>query len=239
MKRAIIFSMFIFAVSIIEPKISWAVVKFADDEIKKDFDLIYEQYEVIQKLYDQLSISDLTYVIRYGEGKDHHVDGLIETDGKNIYLTLNKYGQYSLQAKFAHEAAHALQFETGRIAFFRNNRGEWSGVNIDVWDEAEAFQMMIPVANGADYCGIMKGESRKTGLYKFKRKLEDYGFERAAQYLSHTYKHLSLEHKNNPTVAQEASNVFWAKRGCKFFYKPYKSELINSNYCLIDNLAKE
>ncbi len=222
MKRIFLFSMVMMAMSFLQLHVSWAVVKFADEAIKTDFEKIFEKYELIQKLYAQLSASELTYIIRYGNVKGK-IEGLFETDGQNFYLTFKKHGEFSLQAQFAHEATHTLQFEAGRIGFFQDSLGQWKPVNIDLWDEAEAFQMMAYVATGADLSGSMGGKA-STNLYRFKKKLEDFGFEKAARWLKGVYPKLSLENLNNPTTGIETLNTIWQKRGCKFFCLPYQSE---------------
>jgi hypothetical protein len=217
MKRAILFTLLLVSLTV-ESKISLAVVKFADEKIEADFNRIYEKHELIKSLYAQLSSSDLTYIIRYGNVAGH-VDGLFETDGENLYLTFNGDGQFSLQAQFAHEATHALQFEAGRIAFFKNKAGIWKALYIDVWDEAEAFLMMIPVATGVDLNGTGT-RLKRTNLKQFKSKLDLYSFEKAAEWLSNVYPNLDLEHQNNPIFGEGL------QKGSKYLYVPYNAQTV-------------
>ena len=201
-------------------QISRATVEFADKQIRNDVARICQEFELIKQMFTQLCESKYIYVIKYGvvEG---HADAVFETDGEKLYLIFKKFGEYSLQAKFAHEATHALQFEREEIAFFQDRTGGWTAVNIDIWDEAEAFQNMITVATGTDLSGCM-GKNANTNLRRFKRKLEDKGFVGAAQWLRSIYRSLEFERKNNPFVNQNQLNTIWMKRGCKFFYIPYQ-----------------
>jgi hypothetical protein len=224
MKPIILFSLFVLTFMIIKPEFSFAVVKFADKRIEEDIQRLYDRYPLIKKQLDKLSSSGLTYVIRYGYVEKQY-DGIFETDGYNLYLTFRqtKGHSYSLQVCFAHEATHALQFENGQIGFRQNKDGDWSAVNIDLWDEAEAFKTSLEVASPADLC---LGD-----LSIFKMKYETEGFEKAAQWLSCLYPTLSLERKNNPDV----NNIgivgrFFIKMGYKLFCEAYQpSEMLQQD----------
>ena len=227
MKSKRYFLLLVLTTLILDLNISLAIVRFADDTIRKDIESILEKYELIRKQYDQLSSSDFVYIIRYGKVRGR-ADGAFETDGKNLYLTFKKTGKYSLETRFAHEATHAMQFEEGKIGFCQSKTGEWSPVNLDIWDEAEAFQMMIPVATCADLTGCMDREV-STNLRRFKRKLEALGIEKAAQWLSNIYPKLSIIPQHNPTVGPEKLNTVLRKRGFKFFYNPYQPPWVHTN----------
>ena len=59
MKRIILIILFL----VYSSSVNLAVVIFAGERIKKDFDYIIEKYHVIQQLIEQLSVSDMTYII--------------------------------------------------------------------------------------------------------------------------------------------------------------------------------
>lgn len=216
MKPKILLSLLVLTFVTSKPEFSLAVVKFADKRIEEDIQRIYDRYPLIKKQFDKLSSSELTYVIRYGHDKELY-DAIFETDGHNLFLTFRKTKEYSysLQVCFAHEATHALQFERGQIGFRQNKGGDWSAVNIDLWDEAEAFKTSLEVAGPAD---LSLGD-----LGMFKMIYETGGFEKAAQWLSNLYPTLSLERKNNPDVTNlKMVNRFFIKRGCKLFCEAYQ-----------------
>lgn len=199
-----------------KPEFSLAVVKFADERIEKDIQYISDRYPLIKKQLDILSSSELTYVIRYGQDKERY-DAIFETDGHNLFLTFSKTKgySYSLPVCFAHEATHALQFERGQVGFCQNKDGDWGAINIDLWDEAEAFKVSLEVAGIKDLL--------MNGLGIFKRIYEKEGFEKAAQWLSCLYPRLSLEYKNNPDVTYiETTSKNLEKRGYKFFWEGYQ-----------------
>jgi hypothetical protein len=216
MKSKILWSLFVLTFLNTIPQFSLAVVKYADKKIKKDIQTIYDEYPLIKQQLDKLSSSKLTYVIRYGDDNELY-DGIFETDGNYLFLTFRKTKAYSYSLKvcFAHEATHALQFERGQIGFCRNKDGEWSAVNIDLWDEAEAFKTSLEVADPAD---LSLGN-----LGKFKMIYETGGFEKAAQWLSCLYTTLSLEHKNNPYVTDLKIVIeLFIKKGYKLFCEAYQ-----------------
>lgn len=216
MKPKILLSLLVLTFVTSKPEFSLAVVKFADKRIEEDIQRIYDRYPLIKKQFDKLSSSELTYVIRYGQDEERY-DAIFETDGHNLFLIFRqrKGHSYSLQVCFAHEATHALQFERGEIGFCQNKDGDWNAVNIDLWDEAEAFKTSLEVASTADLC--------LGGLGIFKRKYETGGLEKAAQWLSRLYPTLSLERKNNPDVSNiEIVNRLFIKKGYKLFCEAYQ-----------------
>jgi hypothetical protein len=200
----------------------WSIVKFADDEIRQDFESILDQFELVNSLYNHLSSSKLTYIIRYGE-LDKLSEGSFFTDGETLYITLKSGGKYSLQAKFVHEATHAIQFETGRIAFYKNKNGEWKSDNIDLWDEAEAFLMMLAVVKKTFSLSInLKWYSNF--LYELNEKLEMDGLEGLVKGLAKYYPMLSEEQKNNCILGEGL------RKSSKYIYMPYKgkSDFLNT-----------
>lgn len=216
MKPKTLFSLLVLTFVTTTPEFSLAVVKFADKRIEEDIQRIYDRFPLIKQQFDKLSSSELTYVIRYGQDEERY-DAIFETDGHNLFLTFRqeKVNSYSLQVCFAHEATHALQFERGQIGFCQNKDGDWSPVNIDLWDEAEAFKTSLEVAGPEDL--------RLGGLGVFKRKYETEGLEKAAQWLSYLYPKLSLERKNNPEVTNiEILNRLFIKKGYKLFCEAYQ-----------------
>jgi len=213
MKHLIIISLFI----VYSSSVNLAIVKYSDEVIKEDFDYIIEKYDVIKYLIEQLSSSDLTYIIRYNS-LDEQIDGRFETDGENIFISLKEQGLYSLQVKFAHEATHALQFETGKIAFFKNRRDEWRTLNLDLWDEAEAFSMMVLADSGFELDPKMKSKS-STILSHYKAKLGFNGYEEAANLLTGYYPQLSEVHQNNPTNGPKLI------RTSRVIYRPFNSDI--------------
>ena len=216
MKPKIFFSLFVLTFVTFKPEVGLAIVKFADKKIEEDIQRIYDRYPLIKKQFDKLSSSELTYMIRYGQDRARY-DAIFETDGHNLFLTFRqtKGYSYSLQVCFAHEATHALQFEREEIGFRQNKDGDWSAVNIDLWDEAEAFKTSLEVASPADLC---LGD-----LGIFKMKYETGGLEKAAQWLRCLYPTLSLERKNNPDVNNiEIVGKFFINRGYKLFCEAYQ-----------------
>jgi hypothetical protein len=216
MKRSILFTLTL--LSLVIKTQSWAIVKYADEEIERDMNRIYNEYELVRELHAKLDSSQFTYVIRY-RNIESHSDGLFETDGNVLYLSFKQEALfYSLQARFAHEATHALQFEAGKIAFFKT-QGEWKATNIDLWDEAEAFQMMIPVATASDFY------HRKTSgkLYKFKKALEDNGMISAIKLLEKSYPTLSKQRKNNPRFGEPTT------KNDKYFFNLYSVTLAENS----------
>lgn len=222
MKSEILLSLIVLTFVTSKTEISLAIVRFSDKRIEEDIQYIYDRYPLIQKQFDKLAASELTYVIRYGHIEERY-DAIFETDGQSLFLTFSnqKKYSYSLQVSFAHEATHALQFERGQIGFCQKKEGVWGPVNIDLWDEVEAFKISLEVADAVDMClGIM-------GI--FKTEYESGGFERAIQWLSNLYPRLSIEPKNNPDVIHlEMVNRFFIKRGWKLFCKAYQtSEMLH------------
>lgn len=216
MKPKTLFSLLVLTFVTSIPEFSLAIVKFANERIEEDIQCIYDRFPLIKRQFDKLSSSELTYVIRYGQDKERY-DAIFETDGHNFFLTFRKTKNYSysLQVCFAHEATHALQFERGEIGFCQNKDGDWNAVNIDLWDEAEAFKTSLEVASSADLC---LGD-----LSIFKMKYETEGFEKATQWLSCLYPTLSLERKNNPEVSNiEIVNRLFIKKGYKLFCEAYQ-----------------
>lgn len=214
-------------ISSFKPVDGITTVKFENEDIEKDFRVIYNKYELIRQMYSQLSLSDFTYMIRYGSVHDG-TEGAFETNGENLFITLKKDGEYSTQVTFVHEATHALQFENGSIGFFQKNESKWEAMNIDIWDEAEAFQASIAVAEGVDLTGCMNNKG-VTNLFLFKKEFEVDGFESAVQWLSNVYPKLSSEHKSNPGINPEIMNKFWAKKGYKFYYSPFQPQGAHSD----------
>jgi len=224
-------SLFVLTFVTTKPEFSLAVVKFADERIEEDIQRIYDRFPLIKKQFDKLSSSELTYVIQYGHDEEQ-CDAIFETDGHNLFLTFRQpkgyLYLYSLQVCFAHEATHALQFERGQIGFYQNKDGDWSAVNIDLWDEAEAFKTSLEVAGPTDLVGDL-------GI--FKRKYETGGLEKAAQWLSCLYPTLSLERKNNPDVTNiEIANRLFIKKGYKLFCEAYQPSEIPQQGNEISNL---
>ncbi|OVE79615.1 hypothetical protein BVY01_01975 [bacterium I07] len=219
MKRNQIVKAAVITGMVIAAGISRTEVKFADRKIQEDFNKVHEQFEEVRSFFAKLDSSSLIYTIRYGKlGK--HVDGAFETDGENLFITLRKKGQYSLQTRFVHEATHAQQFEQGRIGFVQDAKGTWNSINYDLSDEVEAYTNMISVANNSDLNGTMD-RSRPKVLAKFKQEMDDRGHAKAVAWLNTVFKDLSQNDKNNFTVAQEIINQSWEKKGFKFFYIPF------------------
>jgi hypothetical protein len=229
MKPKMILSIFVLIFVTTKPEFSLAVVKFANERIEEDIQRIYDRYPLIKKQLDKLSSSNLTYVIRYGHVEEKYY-AIFETDGHNLFLTFRKTKAYlySLHVCFAHEATHALQFERGQIGFFQNKDGNWSAVNVDLWDEAEAFEASLEVAGINDLC------MNKLGIFMsiFKREYEKVGFEKAAQWLSHFYPKLSLKPMNNPDVTYlEVVSRNLEKMGYKLFWEAYHpSKILQKDY---------
>jgi hypothetical protein len=229
MKPKILLSLFILTIVTPKPELSLAVVKFDDERIEKDIQHIYDQYPLIKKQLDKLSLSKLTYVIRYGYVEEQYY-AIFETDGHDLFLTFSKTkaNLYSFQICFAHEATHALQFERGQIGFIQNNDGNWRAINVDLWDEAEAFKASLEVAGINDLC------MNKLGIFMsiFKREYEKVGFEKAAQWLSHFYPKLSLKPMNNPDVTYlEVVSRNLEKMGYKLFWEAYHpSKILQKDY---------
>ena len=200
---------------------SFATVNFANKDIEKEIKNIYGKYEVVKQIYATLDSSDLTYIIRYGK-MGRKEEGKFEYDGNNLYITLKKRGDLSLQGKFVHVATHALQFENGEIGFFKKPKNEWEAINFDIWDEAEAFLVTIQVADNSDYHNTA-GNRSQTNLNDFKKMYENNGLERAAQWLKVINSTLSSNKQFNPSVDSEIFNsTYENKLGYKFFFRPYQ-----------------
>jgi len=217
MKPKILLLLIVFNLASAIPEFSLAVVKFAGKKIEEDIQYLCDRYPLIKKQFEILSASELRYVIRYGHDEDWY-DAIFETDGQTLLLTfMEKKGlSYSLQVRFAHEATHALQFERGQIGFIRNKDGDWSAVNIDLWDEAEAFKNSLEVAGIEDLC------LGKLGMFRWIYEKESY--QKAAAWLQSLYPGLSIFRKNNPDAANlEAVNRFYIKKGCRLFCKAYQT----------------
>ena len=213
MKPKILLSILAATFATTELEFSLAAVKFADERTEEDIQHLCERYPLIKKQFDKLSSSIFTYVIRYKHDEKEY-DAIFETDGQHLLLTfMEKKGiSYSLQVRFAHEATHALQFERGQIGFIRNKDGDWGAVNIDLWDEAEAFTNSLEVADIEDLC------LGKLGMFRWKYETE--GYQKAATWLKSLYPGLSIIRKNNPDINNlEAVNRFYVRRGCRLFCK--------------------
>ena len=221
MKKAASMMMVLAASAAVMTQVSHAAVQYADAAIKKDLEPLSREYPVIKDMLTTLTASHVTYVIRYSEKTDRE-EGRLESDGVNVYISLNTTGTYSLAARFVHEATHALQYEQGKVGFMKKSGNKWEGINIDVWDEAEAFEMMLEVASGTDLHG-KAADYPQTTLYSYTRKLETEGKEGAVKWLALIYSGLSTEKQNNPGADPEVVNSSWAKkRGYTLQYVPYQ-----------------
>lgn len=222
MKKATQIVMLSFLIITLTANEGKAKVVFNNDKLQEEITSLFEKYEKVKQLYTTLDSSSFTYVFQYGQTTGH-VEGIFEYNGMDLTITFERDGNYSLQSRFVHEATHALQFEQGKIGFVRKGNSEWKAVNIDIWDEAEAFNAMIPVAVGSDFYDE-NGENSPTGLQQFKRKIEIAGFDKAARWLGTIYTNISPQPQNNPMTSFEIFNATWAKkRGMEFYYHPYKS----------------
>ena len=203
----------------------WSIVKFNDEEIREDFEIIIQEYELVHRLYARLSSSEITYILSYKD-LPKKIDGCLSTDGDNLHISLKDRGMYSLQAIFVHEAVHALQFESGRIGFIKNNDGIWITHNVDLWDEAEAFLMTLAVVKKDCNNSILLKRYSKF-LYEFNKRLECYGLEKAANWLQTYYPKLPATGMYNPTLGEGL--VKWKT----YFYIPYKTDSDYLNNFLI------
>jgi len=210
--RIILISFFLLSLT----KSGWSVVKFANDEIREDIEAILQEHELVQSLYNHLSSSQFTYVIRYNELSEA-VDGHIFTNGESLIITLKKGKGFPLAATFVHEAVHAIQFENGRIAFYKNKDGEWKSDNIDLWEEAEAFVAMLKVMRSV-YKNLADLKRQSDFMWTLNKKYELYGLEEVITWLAKYYPGLSKTPKNNPAFGNGILE------GGRFFYLPYKSE---------------
>ncbi len=209
-----------FLVFVSQTCFSFATVKFASKDIEKYIKNVTGKYESVKQIQATLDASDLTYIIRYGN-MGRKEEGKFEYDGKNLFITLKKGGNLSLQGQFVHVATHALQFEDGKIGFVKKPKNEWKAINFDIWDEAEAFLATIQVADNSDYHNT--AVDSRTNLNDFKRKYDSKGLERAAQWLTAINSRLSSDKQFNPSVDSEIFNsAYENKLGYKFFFRPYK-----------------
>jgi RHS repeat-associated protein len=122
-------------------------VSFADENLRKQHEDYYNRPESsrYREQHDRLNASDVMYTVTTGDlgGAQDGKMKLGDTgtkEGRTVTITLDVANGATMN-NLSHEFVHGIQFEEGRIYFWRENTSEsWGTVGMTIGIENEAFR---------------------------------------------------------------------------------------------------